>query len=48
MSEPLTLYKLIILYMLEKGRFSPYQCSDFRLCTGQRLHKLFSFAAGNF
>ena len=47
MAEPLTLYKLMILYMLEKIRISSDKRSDLRLYPGQRVYHLFSSPAGH-
>ncbi len=45
MAEPLTLYKLMILYMLEKSEF-PLTNAQIPAYPGQRLHHLFSSPAG--
>ena len=48
MTDALTLYKLIILYMLDRVDFplTNSQISEFIL--EQRLHRLFQTSAGNF
>lgn len=46
MAEPHTLYKLIILYMLKKSKFSSHKRTNLKFCTGSGIYDLF-YTSGN-
>lgn len=46
MADTLSLYKLIILKMLEQVEYPLTNSSDHRIHSGQRIHQLFHRSAG--
>ena len=48
MAEAFTLYKLIILYMLDKVDFPLTNSQISEICPGQRIYRLFQTPAGSF
>ena len=46
MAEPFTLYKLIVLYMLEKVDFPLSNTQMFRFLSGKGIYQLFYRTAG--